>query len=195
VPPSLLIPDADVRLLRCGRCASGYRGVYLHSKDGDGNPKYVARVKRGRRLLTLPGSRSSQPQVCARFVVAWYRAAFGDAWRDALSSRKSRSPDRRAMLRGWRVRLSEKFRGWILEVCTGGRWEVVPACRRLVPLDRPLVFACERDAAAFVAVWPYYRFGWLRGAELAAKRIWGDPKSPDPDDRPPPHAPALPRVA
>lgn len=214
--PSLLIPDADVRLLRCDS-ASGYVNVYPHhNTDAFGRQMYVARVKRDGRLVTLPRSRSPLPHVSARAVVAWYSGRYGPRWRDVFGNRKNRA---RPKLPPWRAWHSERWGGWLLEVWIDGRPEVVPLMvrrgrrrgreRSWVPHpERPRVFASEAEAVAFAADAPLYRYGVLGMAmRVAREAVWGGlvgprppfpgakppPRKPDPP--PPPFAPALSRAA
>jgi hypothetical protein len=100
-----LVPAADVDALRCHTAASGFRNVYL-SRNGH----FVAKVKEGGRLYTVPGSRHPTPQQSACYVVAWYKARFGARWREAARVRK-RLP--------WRVWRAPG--GWTLSVWSDGR--------------------------------------------------------------------------
>ena len=147
MPPSLLIPSVDVRALRCGS-PSGFRNVYRHGKNPDGEWVYVAKVKRDGRLTTLPGSRSTQAQVTAAAVVRWYEQQYGPRWRDVLAMRKSR---RRPADPPWRVYESRADRGYTLGVFLDGVEEVAVKwdAARGRWTDRPLVFPTREAAVAF----------------------------------------------
>jgi hypothetical protein len=160
--PSLL----DISVLRC-RSESGYRNVYYARKSRDGLPVWVARVKRGGRLTSLPGSRSTDPRESARHVLRWYRQEFGEQWRRALVGRK-----RPAVL----VRRHPDQRGRYYAVLwiEGKRHEVVSL--RRVPIPRRLMGRgpCERwerDPDALVAFWS--REQAKHGAWLYAARLLG----------------------
>ena len=173
MPPSLLIPDADVRALRCDRSASGYVNVYPHEVDSRGVLVYVARVKRDGRLVNLRGSRSPLPHVCARHVVAWYKARYGDRWREVFARRKSRT---RPADPPWRVYYSRADGGYTLSVWVDGepetavRWDR----RRRRWTARPLVFGTEAEAAAFAPHYVRYRYPLFAAAVRVARRAaWG----------------------
>lgn len=89
--PTSIIPSEAVALLRTrrtGKHSSGFRNVYYAGTDEFGSPTWKAKVKRGRATHTIPGSRDTQPQVVAMYVVAWYEQTFGPRWRDVLQARK-----------------------------------------------------------------------------------------------------------
>jgi hypothetical protein len=99
----------DVEALRCHGSAtakSTYRNVY-ESRNGS----FVAKVKEGGRLFTVPGSRKPQASRTAVSVLRWYRARFGANWRAAVASRKRLY---------WSVRRDAALGGWVLGVWADG---------------------------------------------------------------------------
>jgi len=124
-----LVPASLVDSLRSHTAASGFRNVY---QAGSG---WLAKVKEGGRLYTIPGSRQPTPQQAAAFVVAYYRNRYGRRWRWALAARKRVY---------WRVRRTEA--GWVVDVWVRGvrrTWAEVPRG------TKPLVHARRELAVRF----------------------------------------------
>ena len=114
-----LIPSDDLGALRTSRTVSGYLNVYASRHV------WVAKVKEGGRLMAIPGSRQPMPHQAAAFVVAWYRARFGDSWKVALANRKRPY---------WQVKYSRRYGGWILRIWANG---VATEARRAGADGRP----------------------------------------------------------
>lgn len=130
-----LVPSSDVDVLRTTRTESGFLNVYASRHV------WVAKVKEGGRLTAIPGSRQPTPQQSAAFVVAWYQARFGPAWRYALRNRKRPY---------WRVNYSAKYGGWILKVWANGlATEVREPSESGRATDRPLSFALRSSAVLY----------------------------------------------
>lgn len=139
-PVLSILPSAGVEFLRCGTCVSGYRNVYEHGKDVFGRTRYVAKVKSGGRLITLPDGRSSQPHLSAAAVVAWYQARFGDNWKAALRKRKCNP---------MKVWYSKSRQGWLAAVWLWGYREEVRLVTKggKVPRDAEPIAHCTRTEA------------------------------------------------
>ena len=151
----------DLQLLRLStRGETGFRNVYVCGKDSFGNTRYHAKVKTGGTLRALPGSRSIHPTHSAMCVLAWYRAVYGDAWRDALCARK------RIPWCVWR----EKSGYWHAAVWLwGGRVNVPPhevKKKRVVTGSGLAAFSTRRDAER--GLWRYVRdtLGLLAGVAV-----------------------------
>jgi hypothetical protein len=131
-----LVPSEEVNALRSVRPESGFAGVYA-SRHG-----WIAKVKEAGRLMAIPGSRQPTPHQAAAFVVAWYKARFGDSWKTARANR---------MRPYWRVKYSESYGGWLLTVWANGKAVTVRAATDSGrPTDRPHVFP-RRSLAVYYA--------------------------------------------
>jgi hypothetical protein len=178
--------------LRSRRCASGYRGVYrCHHRDHlTGRHVWVARVKRGGTLRTLPGTRSTDPRQCAKAVAAWYAAEFGPDWPAALAARK---------VNPFSVRYSAKHRGHVAAVWVCGRREEVVVLRRRkrdrhVPTEELEAFGSAQAAREGVRRYLTLRYGLLAGViAWRAERAEAGPRRPK--TAPPAPAPEPPRPA
>jgi hypothetical protein len=125
-----IVPSAEVDALRTHTCASGFRNVY-ETRGG-----WVAKIKEGNRLVTIPGSRQPQAHQCAAYVVDWYKNRFGERWELALESRKRPY---------WRVKYSERYQGFYIEVFVRGSVTIIRQRGR----QRPLVFVTKPLANAY----------------------------------------------
>lgn len=138
--------------LRGSKNLTGYRGVYLTRNNRDGVPVYCAKVKRGRRLMRLGGSASTDPRDCARHVARWYQREYGDDWPAVLAARK---------VNPWRVKKNQEGKGFYAIVwIRGKRHEVVPLVwSPLCPAqwerqaDRQVMFPTREAARA--GLWAY----------------------------------------
>lgn len=131
-----LVPSDEIIALRTSRTESGFLNVYASRNV------WVAKVKEGGRLTTIPGSRQPTPQQAAAYVVAWYKARFGDAWWVALTNRKRPY---------WKVEWWDKYGGYILTVWANGRAVTVrEAGKNGRATDRPHVFPL-RSVAVYYA--------------------------------------------
>lgn len=81
---------SEVALLFTPFAESGYRNVYFERKDLYGNKVYQAHVKIGKVKYRIPGSCSTCPSECAKFVIGWYKQTFGASWKLALMTRWKR---------------------------------------------------------------------------------------------------------
>jgi hypothetical protein len=141
--------------LRCRTAESGFRNVYRHRIDPAGNPVWVARVKLGGCLYNIPGSRSTQPHVTARFVARWYAETFGDNWRAVLATRK---------INPFQIRESKRFGGFIAAVWVIGNREEVVVMQRLKrnrwrPTEKIAVFETREDARRGIRRYLLLRYG------------------------------------
>lgn len=133
--------------LRCRSAESGYRNVYRHKRG------WVAKVKRGGRLMMLRGSASPNPREAARHVAAWYAREYGPQWAELFRRRQRR--DGRAVV----VSHSKLFGGFfaVAWVC-GVRTPVEHLARlprrfgrdRWTPTGRLAVFPTAGEARANV---------------------------------------------
>ncbi len=156
VTPSVsILPAPGVEHLRCRTSASGYRNVYEHGVDANGCVRYVAKVKFGGRLRSLPDGRSTMPHVSAAAVVRWYQGRFGTNWPAALKRRKC-NPQK--------VWYSKSRRCWLAAVWLWGlREEVRPVTRRgdVVRDSEPCGFWTREDAVRSCLIYAVRRQGLL----------------------------------
>lgn len=124
--------------------------MYACGKDAYGNRKYVAKIKCGGVLRSLPGSRSALPEDSALHVLRWYLTTYGERWRDALAARKRKA---------WRVWHSARLGGWCARVWLYGEPCEVRECRRVrgrVRLGPRLAVFPSRQAAVR-GLWRFVR--------------------------------------
>lgn len=152
----------SIEPLRNEQRPSGFRGVYRDNKDRYGNYRYLAKVKRGGVLRTLPGSSSIDPRVAALALATWYAAEFGPNWPLALAARKTRAH---------RVRYSRAHRGYVACVWVMGTREEVCILKRrgcgtgagrrfwFAPTGKLEVFGSVAEARAGVRRYLVLRYG------------------------------------
>jgi hypothetical protein len=138
---------------------SGYRNVYLARRDDCGANVWVAKVKVGGKLRTLPDSRSTNVRETAICVARWYRERFGVNWaRLARSNARRRNP--------WKVWYSERYGGWLARVWIKGKPVELRRLTRCVsrrrkpdilprPWVRPVLLVFPTAKAAKAAIWPW----------------------------------------
>lgn len=111
---------------------SGFRNVYYCRNNQDGEAVYCAKIKRGRRLMRLCGSGSTDPAECARHVANWYAREYGPDWPAVLAARK---------INPWKVKQNPEGPGFYALVwIRGKRHEVVPLVWH-PPAPVPLVWS------------------------------------------------------
>lgn len=143
-----LVPSPEVDCLRCHTAASGFRNVYVSGRY------YVAKVKEGGVLRTIPGSRSAQAHQCALHVVAWYKARFGRGWEWAIRRRKAPY---------WNATYDPELNGFVLSCWLSGSETVVTGGD-----GNPRVFDSETLARAWLK-WRLFGKG-RRRSRVAAWR-------------------------
>lgn len=179
-----IVPHPDTRLLRCDSAASGYRNVYLHRYCDQwrdtGEPRFVAKVKVGGRLMRIRGSAGPCAHVVALYVLCWYRDRYGARWRDAIQGRHLRPAAvlavRSRRLRGWRCRVWEwgapvEVTGYRMAGRLGDRYDTannVRVCaRHWSRPGRALVFRTRAEAERFaLRVWSAQRWGLFSESAL-----------------------------
>lgn len=117
---------------------SGYRNVYSCGLNQAGAEVWCAKVKRGKRLVMLPGSRTLDKRIAARHVAAWYYAEYGPQWANVLKARK------RPTYLVKRLRSTGKY--YVALWVMGRREEVV----ELVRVKRNRVWRWERKPDALL---------------------------------------------
>ena len=157
--------SSQIDPLRC-RSESGFRNVYRSKLNAAGCVIYVARVKQHGVLKAIPGSRSTQPHVCAKFVAQWYADKFGANWPAVLRGRKTNP---------FQVRRSAKYGGFVAAVWVEGQREEVIVMRKLKrnrweATDDLAVFPTR--ALAVRGVWAYLarRYGLFGSVLLWRER-------------------------
>ena len=187
--PAQPVSKADLSLFRTSS-ETGFKSVYVATKDTLGRLRYIAKIKSGGKLRCLPGSRSYDPRETAGCVVRWYERTFGPGWREALLARK-RTP--------WRLWFSRSRGGWCARAWLRGRpAEVLTADGELA------TFPSRADAAAALDAFVRERTGagfrrnpalWKTGAAIHTElppidESWEPPPPPPPPEPRHPHADA-----
>jgi hypothetical protein len=156
-----IVPDeqliAPLRAARRHATSSGFRNVYFCGRDEYGHAVYKARVKVGRVLSDLPGSRSTQPHVVALRVAEWYARTFGPNWQQVAKYRKCNA---------FMVRYSASLGGYTVRVWVLGRPEEVVELQRV--RGRGDVWRVTEDRAVFGD-----RTSARRGMRLYLRRRYG----------------------